>query len=560
MDVIPLGSGQEVGRSCVVVSIKNKTIMFDCGIHMGFNDKRRFPDFSCISRTGNFDRIIDCVIISHCHLDHCGALPYFTEVLGYAGPIYMTHPTKAIIPLLLDDFLKVLELKPGEGAASYRKEDVSNCIKKITGMAMHQTIEIEPGFTIAPYYAGHVLGAAMFHVTVGNQSVVYTGDFSTVTEAHLKPAYIDCIRPDLLITESTYGGVVRERRLSKERKFLQLIEKHLAQDGRVLIPIFALGRAQELCLLLESHWEENSLNSPIYFAGQLIEKANSVYRRFINYTTDKLKNQFQESNPFDFKHIKPYRDGVEKDAPCVIFASPGMLHSGMSLTLFKRLCSSPRNLLILSGYCARGTYGEQVLRGDKEITINGLTKQIRMKVVNLAFSAHADTFGINKIIRMCQPKLVMLVHGDPKRMRNLSSQIEDDLNIPVIMPPNGTMYSLPPHEEVEISVDRGQLAPLIKPHKAEQSTNLQLKIRATSHDALEAVSCQKFLLLNQARTRTKRMRSLKIAIVGGRPLTVNGGERRRVALRRGIKTVIRRATEEDGQPISSERTKKSRTG
>lgn len=89
MEILTLKAGQEVGRSCIIASIKNKTIMFDCGMHIWYTDKRKFSDFECLSKTRNFDKVIDWVIISHFHLDHCGALPYFTEILGYNGPIYM---------------------------------------------------------------------------------------------------------------------------------------------------------------------------------------------------------------------------------------------------------------------------------------------------------------------------------------------------------------------------------------------------------------------------------------------------------------------------------------
>ncbi|KAI7687138.1 hypothetical protein SSS_08962 [Sarcoptes scabiei] len=99
--ITPLGAGQDVGRSCILISIGTQQIMLDCGMHMGFNDQRRFPDFSYITKEGSLDSYLDCVIISHFHLDHCGALPYMTEMIGYNGPIYMTHPTKAICPILL---------------------------------------------------------------------------------------------------------------------------------------------------------------------------------------------------------------------------------------------------------------------------------------------------------------------------------------------------------------------------------------------------------------------------------------------------------------------------
>ena len=105
--IVPLGAGQDVGRSCVLVSMGGKNIMFDCGMHMGYQDERRFPDFSYICQPGGATDVIDCLIISHFHLDHCGSLPYFTEKFGYNGPLIMTAPTRAIAPILLEDYRKI---------------------------------------------------------------------------------------------------------------------------------------------------------------------------------------------------------------------------------------------------------------------------------------------------------------------------------------------------------------------------------------------------------------------------------------------------------------------
>eukprot|EP00959_Pyramimonas_sp_CCMP1952_P284489 5947408-Pyramimonas_sp.AAC.1 len=163
IDVVPLGAGQDVGRSCVLVTLGGKTIMFDCGIHMGYNDERRyvqmcfarsscesrlgfapevarqamlFPDFKYISRTGNYTQRFDCkqqaidaVIVTHFHLDHCGSLPYFTEVHGYHGPVIMTYPTKALIPLMLEDFRKVLVDRLGDHEY-YTSAQIKQCMRK----------------------------------------------------------------------------------------------------------------------------------------------------------------------------------------------------------------------------------------------------------------------------------------------------------------------------------------------------------------------------------------------------------------------------------------------
>uniref|UniRef100_A0A2R9BLD5 Integrator complex subunit 11 n=1 Tax=Pan paniscus TaxID=9597 RepID=A0A2R9BLD5_PANPA len=147
--VTPLGAGQDVGRSCILVSIAGKNVMLDCGMHMGFNDDRRFPDFSYITQNGRLTDFLDCVIISHFHLDHCGALPYFSEMVGYDGPIYMTHPTQAICPILLEDYRKIAVDKKGE-ANFFTSQMIKDCMKKVVAVHLHQTVQVRfPGPQLA---------------------------------------------------------------------------------------------------------------------------------------------------------------------------------------------------------------------------------------------------------------------------------------------------------------------------------------------------------------------------------------------------------------------------
>ena len=141
-------------------------------------------------------------------------------------------------------------------------------------------------------------------VKVGNQSVVYTGDYNMTPDRHLGAAWIDRCRPDLLITESTYATTVRDSKRCRERDFLKKVHDCIDKGGKVLIPVFALGRAQELCILLETYWERMNLKCPIYFSAGMTEKANNYYKMFISWTNEKIRKTFVERNMFDFRHIK----------------------------------------------------------------------------------------------------------------------------------------------------------------------------------------------------------------------------------------------------------------
>eukprot|EP00111_Clytia_hemisphaerica_P012929 TCONS_00037971-protein len=228
---VPLGAGQDVGRSCIVVTLGGKNIMLDCGMHMGYQDNRKFPDFTYLAKSGPYTPYIDCLIISHFHLDHCGALPYFTEMCGYDGPIYMTHPTKAICPILLEDFRKIQVERKGD-SHFFTSQNIKDCMKKVVPVNLHQVVQVDDELEIKAYYAGHVIGAAMFHCRVGDQSFVYTGDYNMTPDRHLGAAWIDKCRPDLLITESTYATTIRDSKRCREMDFLKKVHETILKGGK----------------------------------------------------------------------------------------------------------------------------------------------------------------------------------------------------------------------------------------------------------------------------------------------------------------------------------------
>uniref|UniRef100_A0A8C1CXJ3 Integrator complex subunit 11 n=1 Tax=Cyprinus carpio carpio TaxID=630221 RepID=A0A8C1CXJ3_CYPCA len=466
-------AGQDVGRSCILVSIGGKNIMLDCGMHMGYNDDRRFPDFSYVTQNGRLTEFLDCVIISHFHLDHCGALPYMSEMVGYDGPIYMTHPTKAICPILLEDFRKITVDKKGE-TNFFTSQMIKDCMKKVVPLNLHQTVQVDEELEIKAYYAGHVLGAAMFQIKVGSESVVYTGDYNMTPDRHLGAAWIDKCRPDILISESTYATTIRDSKRCRERDFLKKVHETVERGGKVLIPVFALGRAQELCILLETFWERMNLKAPIYFSTGLTEKANHYYKLFITWTNQKIRKTFVQRNMFEFKHIKAFdRSYADNPGPMVVFATPGMLHAGQSLQIFKKWAGNEKNMLIMPGYCVQGTVGHKILNGQKKLEMEGRATvitgtannviphlastllDVKLQVEYMSFSAHADAKGIMQLIRMAEPRNMLLVHGEAKKMEFLKDKIEQEVFVRCIscyMPANGETTTVVTNPSVPVDI------------------------------------------------------------------------------------------------------------
>mmetsp|Transcript_4763 Transcript_4763/g.9038 ORF Transcript_4763/g.9038 Transcript_4763/m.9038 type:complete len:660 (-) Transcript_4763:272-2251(-) len=470
VEVVPLGAGQDVGRSCVLVTLGGKRIMFDCGIHMGYTDTRRFPDFRYISRSGRYTQAIDAVIITHFHLDHCGALPYFTEVQGYRGPVFMTYPTKALVPLMLEDFRKVVVDRLGE-AEHFSATHIKSCMRKVTAVDLMQTYKVDDELEIRAYYAGHVLGAAMFYAKVGDEvfgpSVLYTGDYNMTPDRHLGAARVERCRPDVLITESTYATTIRDSKRSRERDFLQQVHECITAGGKVLIPVFALGRAQELAILIEEYWERTGLTVPVYFSAGLTSKANVYYKLLVSWTNQVVKDMHQKHNVFDFRHVQPFdRSYIEKPGPCVLFASPGMLHTGMSLDVFKQWCHVERNMVILPGYCVPGTVGNKLIAGHRgPLQIDQrCTVDVQCKVAHLSFSAHADAKGIMQMIREAAPRNVLLVHGEASKMEFLKAKIIRTLGVPCYNPANMETVAIPTGGSVRVDVSKDLVKQALQEH------------------------------------------------------------------------------------------------
>ncbi|XP_044745051.1 cleavage and polyadenylation specificity factor 73 [Coccinella septempunctata] len=425
----PLGAGQEVGRSCIMVEFKGKKIMLDCGIHPGLSGMDALPFVDLIEADE-----IDLLLISHFHLDHCGALPWFLLKTNFKGRCFMTHATKAIYRWLLSDYIKVSNIATEQ--MLYTEADLEASMDKIETINFHEEKEIL-GIKFWAYNAGHVLGAAMFMLEIAGIKILYTGDFSRQEDRHLMAAEIPTVHPDVLITESTYGTHIHEKREEREGRFTNLVHDIVNRGGRCLIPVFALGRAQELLLILDEYWTQHPElhDIPIYYASSLAKKCMAVYQTYINAMNDKIKRQIAVNNPFVFKHISNLKgiDHFEDVGPCVIMASPGMMQSGLSRELFESWCTDPKNGVIIAGYCVEGTLAKTILSEPEEITtMLGQKLPLKMSVDYISFSAHTDYQQTSEFIRILKPLHVVLVHGEQNEMSRLKAALireyEDDPN------------------------------------------------------------------------------------------------------------------------------------
>lgn len=422
---IALGGGSEVGRSCHILQYKGKTVMLDAGVHPAYSGIASLPFYD------EFDlSTVDILLISHFHLDHAASLPYVMQHTGFKGRVFMTHPTKAIYRWLLYDFVRVSS-DPEDQSGLYTDDDLATSFRRIEAIDFYSTIDVD-GIQFTAYHAGHVLGAAMYLIEISGLRILFTGDYSRETDRHLHIAEVPPEKPDILICESTYGTGMHQSRIEKESRLLNLVHGTIKKGGRCLLPVFALGRAQELLLILDEYWEGHPELEPIsiYYASSLARKCMAVYQTFINMMNDHVRQKFNETktNPFNFKHITSLRslDRFDDVGPCVILASPGMLQNGISRQLLERWAPDPRNALIITGYSVEGTMARQIMREPADIpALSNPEIRIprRMSVDELSFAAHVDFKENTNFIDLVGAPHIILVHGETNNMGRLKSAL-----------------------------------------------------------------------------------------------------------------------------------------
>ncbi|KAI0769356.1 mRNA 3'-end-processing protein YSH1 [Trametes elegans] len=430
LSITLLGAGQEVGRSCCVMQYRGRTIVCDAGVH---------PAYSGIASLPFIDELdwstVDVLLITHFHLDHAAALTYIMEKTNFRdgkGKVYMTHPTKALHKFMMQDFVR---MSSSSADNLFTPLEMSLSLASIIPVSAHQVITPCPGVTFTPYHAGHVLGACMFLIDIAGLKILYTGDYSREEDRHLVKAEIPPIHPDVLIVESTYGVQSHEPREDKETRFTNLVHSIIRRGGHVLLPTFALGRAQELLLILDEYWTKHPdlHNVPIYYASSLARKCMAVYQTYIHTMNSNVRTRFaKRDNPFVFKHItnvpasRGWERKIAEGPPCVVLASPGFMQSGPSRELLELWAPDSRNGLIVTGYSIEGTMARDILTEPEEITtVKGGTLPRKLSVDYISFSAHVDYSQNSEFMELVKPQHIVLVHGEATGMGRLRAAMAD---------------------------------------------------------------------------------------------------------------------------------------
>ena len=374
-----LGGFREVGRSCMLLETHNTKILMDAGLNFSNDDP-----YPYIDGLGYPLSEIDAIVLSHAHSDHSALLPYLYR-LGYDGPIYATEPTRELSTLLQFDFLNVSLAQ--DKNPPYAEADVKNALLHTITREYREVTDIAPDMRLTLHNAAHILGSASAHINIaeGEHNVVYSADIKYGTTKLFDNIDVRYPRLETLIIESTYGSreATQLNRMESEKKLIDIIQETTQFGGNVLIPVFGVGRGQEICMVIEDAYKKGLLTdkNKIYVDG-MVREASAIHTAYPEYLRKSLEKRIlPNDSPFDSPiFLEAKREDREKmvaDHGAIIIATSGMMNGGPVMDYFYKMAEDPANTLVFVGYLAEGTFGRKIQQGLKTFPIsdNGKTKK-----------------------------------------------------------------------------------------------------------------------------------------------------------------------------------------
>lgn len=443
-----LGGAQEVGRSAFLVKTRESSVLLDCGINPGSQRPfEAFPRFDCPEF--QIDSL-DAVVISHAHLDHCGLVPFLYKY-GYDGPVYCSAPTSNLMTLLQLDYLDVAG-KQGV-TPHYDQKDVRECVLHTIPLRYGVVTDIAPDIRLTMHNSGHILGSAMSHLHIGEgiHNIVYTGDYKFARTMLLEAAAAEFPRVETVITESTYGGPddFMPSRIEAEERLTQVINATLERKGKVLIPVPAVGRAQEIMLIIDGYMKRGLMKEAPVFIEGMISEATAIHTAYPEYLGREVRHSIlhEEVNPFqsDYFTIVEHpsvRQGIMEGEPCIVLATSGMLEGGPVIEYFKNWAADEKNTIVFVSYQIEGTMGKRVQKGVTEVTTMDNegrmgVAQVRLQVESIeGFSGHSDRRQLISYLTHLKPKpeRVFFCHGEKSKIMSIASFVDNKAGIPAVVP------------------------------------------------------------------------------------------------------------------------------
>ena len=501
-----LGATTSVTGSCHLITTENHKLLLDCGLFQGSNELEQLNwepfDFN--------PEEIECVLLSHAHIDHCGRIPLLVK-RGFRGRIYCTDATADLLTIMLRDCASIMEkeaewtnrknMRAGGPLVEplYTMADVEAALSLVTPVLYNQLIALNGSLKAVFNDAGHILGSAIIELFIQEgddvTKLVYSGDLGMKGRPILRdPTFIK--KADFVIMEATYGSRVHESNSDSIDKLIEIILKTVRRGGNVIIPSFAVGRTQELIYQLNRFYEGHSeyqkeLSSiMVYVDSPMATSATEIFRRNAQVFDEETREYIlRGDHPLDFKNLKFTRSVEESVAlnhdqnPKIIISSSGMCEAGRIKHHLKHNLWNPKSSIVFVGYQAEGTLGRSIVKGDKRVTIFGEKIQVEAEIYNLeGFSGHADRDGLLEWVSGFQkkPGRIFLVHGEEEAKKAFAKTVKDALDIDCTVVRGNTEYTL--SKDKVISTEEA-LDERISPEALRQ-----IKSRISSiHDDLERI-------------------------------------------------------------------------
>ncbi len=504
-----LGAARTVTGSCHLLETDSGRILVDCGLHQG-RDKRDWDD----TQPFVFDpKTIDCVLLTHAHIDHAGLLPLLVKN-GFNGPIFCTPPTADLCGIMLPDSGHIHEMEAiqlnkrrqrlgkDEVKPLYTVEEAEACIEYFVDVEYRVITQILPNVNVRFREAGHILGSSFIEIWVEENEketkIVFSGDVGTYNRPILKdPAEIH--EADYIVMESTYGDRLHGEISDAKAEFRKLLKEVIAKKGNLIIPSFAVGRTQELLYDLNLCLVNNDVpgleNIPIYVDSPLATRATDIFRKdYYKFYDDEAKSLVEHGTPplgmknlIFTESVEESRAINEDDSTKIIISTSGMCEAGRIRHHLKHNLWKENATVVFVGYQAENTLGRIILEGARTVKIFGEEILIKATIKNISgYSGHADKNGLLKWLKNYDgtPKKVFLVHGESNVCDAFAKSIHEELGLDVMVPDLGTWVDLY-NEKVTHSKDIKELTDNDKNNIIRSITDV---INSNSHNKQEILS------------------------------------------------------------------------
>lgn len=523
------GASTGVTGSCHLLTSGEHKILLDCGQFQGgkAQDALNYEKFPFEPSE------IECVVLSHAHIDHCGRLPLLTK-RGFEGKIYCTDATADLLSVMLKDSAYIHEKetewknRKAERAGReqveplYTIEDAEKALSLVSPILYDQQIEINSDMKIVFNDAGHILGSAITELWVTEDDkeskIVFSGDLGMEGRPILRdPTYIK--KADYVIMETTYGNRIHKELGTGVDKLIEIILNTTRRGGNVVIPSFAVGRTQELIYELNRFYDSNNEYRKeldkifVYIDSPMATTATEIFRRNAQVFDEETREYILKGdNPLEFKNLKFTRSSKESQdlnfnkEPKIIISASGMCEAGRIRHHLKHNLWNPKNSIVFVGYQGQGTLGRSLVEGIKMVTLFGEEIQVNAEIHNLeGFSGHADQNGLFAWLAHFEekPKQIFLVHGEEESKKDFAKLVNEKLSYEPIVVMGNSEFELDMNKSEIVNMDsaREQAAEADKIQKVrDKLSSIHLDLEQILYSANlaveENISDKKITLIN----------------------------------------------------------------